>query len=235
MKTWPVEEYIKRELPRPPWVVEGLIPAFGITLIYAFPKVGKSILAIQLASALANKTPFLNHEPDHAFKVLYVQSDLPEGEWQTQIGKVGLARGWETLWIEQGWIYNPKIVSDLQESIKVGGFDFLLYDALSTISGYADLDDIAVMGRCLNVVRSISDQPTVVIHHKRKGSPGVPDHTSVSAAGSYVLSAGASTLFDLTDTTLRVRGRFVNQELSLGRDQQTGQWIPRSKASLFQL
>lgn len=235
MKTWPTDEYIKRALPRPPWVVEGLIPAYGITLIYAFPKVGKSILSIQLAHALGTNTFFLNHKPDHQFKVLYVQSDLPEGEWQTQLEKVGLIGTWETRWIEPGWLYNPKVVDDLKQTVQASSFDYLIYDALVSISGYVDLDDIVTMGRCITVLRQVSDQPCAVIHHKRKGSPGVPDHMSVSAAGSYALSAGVSTLFDLTDSALRVRGRFVSEELNLGRDPKTGQWTAKTKQDLYRL
>lgn len=236
MKAWPIEEYIKRELPRPSWAVENLIPAYGISLVFAFPKVGKSILSIQLAYALGTQTQFLGFNVPQAYKTLYVQSDLPEGEWLEQIKKVGLVTNWSTLWKEQGWLYQPADVMELQRLIASEGYSYIIYDALSSISGYTDLDDIQVMGRCLTILRFIApDVPCVVIHHKRKGSPGIPDRTQVSAAGSYVLSAGASVLLDLTDNTLKVLGRYVKEELQMGRDKETGCWKRKTKQDLYSL
>jgi hypothetical protein len=58
------------------WLVEGLLQAGWLLVINARPKVGKSIIAVNLATALAEGTPFLNL-PTSPCAVVYVDLERP--------------------------------------------------------------------------------------------------------------------------------------------------------------
>ena len=58
------------------WLVEGLLQTGWLLVINARPKVGKSIIAVNLATALAEGTPFLNL-PTSPCAVLYIDLERP--------------------------------------------------------------------------------------------------------------------------------------------------------------
>jgi hypothetical protein len=58
------------------WLVEGLLQAGWLLVLNARPKVGKSIVSVNLATALAEGTPFLNL-PTNPCAVVYVDLERP--------------------------------------------------------------------------------------------------------------------------------------------------------------
>jgi len=58
------------------WLVEGLLQAGWLFVLNARPKVGKSIIAVNLATALANGTAFLNR-PTNPCAVVYIDLERP--------------------------------------------------------------------------------------------------------------------------------------------------------------
>jgi len=54
------------------WIVEPLLPARRLVALYSAPKVGKSLLMLELAVAIATGKPVLGTPIDRARKVLYV-------------------------------------------------------------------------------------------------------------------------------------------------------------------
>ena len=239
MKIWSATDYANQEFDQPAWLVPGLIPGYGILMIYAHPKTGKSILSQQLAHELGCGGKLLGHQIEKALKVLYVQSDLPEMEWAEQMRSLALCQtcgtpfteGWDTVWIDAGWLAKkPSIEAELKNSFKAGKYGLLILDSLLTISGYADLNDLSVVGRVRRALEAITPAPKWLIHHKRKGTPGVPDKSNVSSVGHNSLAAGVSALLDLSATTkdrgsLIVQGRFVRKDLDLIRGP-AGIWLP---------
>jgi KaiC/GvpD/RAD55 family RecA-like ATPase len=66
------------------WIVEPLLPARRLVALYSAPKVGKSLLMLEIAVAVARGTEVLGTTPDRARHVLYVdfendpQNDIRE-------------------------------------------------------------------------------------------------------------------------------------------------------------
>ena len=74
---WTVSELYQAELPTLNWVVPELLPA-GLASLAGRPKMGKSLLALQLAAAVASGGVFLGHEVE-AGRVLYLAlEDSPQ-------------------------------------------------------------------------------------------------------------------------------------------------------------
>ncbi len=53
-----LDELLNTEFPEPEYIVQGLLPA-GLSSLGGRPKIGKSLLALQLAYAVASGKPFL--------------------------------------------------------------------------------------------------------------------------------------------------------------------------------
>jgi len=245
MKVWDALEFSKQEFPQPPWLIPGIIPGYGCLMLYAYGKVGKSILSVQLAHALSTQTGFLGVRPEKQFKVLYYQCDLPQSEWAYQLKELDtspysqrpLAEGWKTIWEEPGLLNVKERVERLGQIVKEGGYNLVIYDSLLSLTdGLMDLDKEDTIRKCLRRLRYISgpDNPMLVIHHKRKGIPGVGDHPSNSPAGSYAIAAGVSVLLDLRDAGIQGRGRFCRVEMELKRGPH-GIWLPKTGADLYKM
>lgn len=52
-KIWSADEFTKADLPEPSWLLPGLLPAQGLTVLAGRPKVGKSWLALDIALSIA--------------------------------------------------------------------------------------------------------------------------------------------------------------------------------------
>lgn len=214
-----------------PWLVEKLVPAYGINMIYADPKIGKSILTAQLCHALANKQDFLDHKVTKTWRVLYLQADEPAPEWSEQLARLGISDDeWNTAHLASGALTSPIIVESLKTVCKE--YEVVIFDSLVSMFGYPDIKSSTVMGHLLGQIRSIHAGPSWIIHHKLKGQAGVPRSAHIAAAGSFALSAGVSTLFDLSPRCLNVLGRVVAAKIELKRAA-NGLWLLDTRMVLY--
>lgn len=224
MKVLPASEFAHLNLAIP-WAVKDLVPAYGISLIYADPKVGKSILSIQLAHALGNGAKqFLGQDVISKRSVCYVQADEPPQEWAHQLKTVGCTEGWSTVTPPPGCLADPAMFNEIKQL--VAPFQFVILDALISLFGYPDIRSPQQAGHLLTQLRLLHPGPIWVIHHKRKSSPGIPDQSRQSGAGSFAINAGVSAIYDLSERKIKCYGRVVKKDLTLDRDDR-GRWIVR--------
>lgn len=85
-----VDTYLTLECKGGLWVLEDVLPVGGYLNIYGDPKAGKSMLAAEIASAVATPSvhevvgiPVVRHGP-----VVYFQMDTPRGIWQERFLKL---------------------------------------------------------------------------------------------------------------------------------------------------
>jgi hypothetical protein len=73
------------------WIVEPLLPARRLVALFSAPKVGKSLLMLEIAAAVAAGTPVLGVTPDRPRRVLYVDFENdPRGDVRTRLKAMGL-------------------------------------------------------------------------------------------------------------------------------------------------
>ena len=168
MKVWSAEDYAAREFEQPAWLVPQLIPGYGILMLYAHPKTGKSILSQQLAHELWHGGKLLGHSIPEKLKVLYVQSDLPEMEWAEQMKLLGVCqscdvpftKGWDTTWVEPGWLaQKPKAETEIKNTVAEGKYDLVMLDSLAKISRGIDLNDSGGVQRILAALEKLTPKP----------------------------------------------------------------------------
>lgn len=195
-----------------------------MSLLFADPKVGKSILSVQLAHALGTGSSLLGKKVSRKWRVLYVQADEPEHEWIKQLRMLGLNDEWSTVWLPK-WpppMMHPMTYTELKKIVK--DFEFVIVDSIFSLFGFPEITSPGQAGLIIRKLEELHQGPLWVIHHKRKSSPGVPDQSTNSAAGSFALTGAASTLYDLGKSRLQARGRVVAADMPLRRSQ-NGLWL----------
>lgn len=72
------------------WLLYPLIPARRASVIYSAPKVGKSLLTLEIAAHLAEGTQVLGYTPDRPIRVLYVDYENdPSGDTVNRLKAMG--------------------------------------------------------------------------------------------------------------------------------------------------
>jgi hypothetical protein len=68
------------------WIHKPLLPARRLVAIYSAPKIGKSLLMLEMAVTLSRGEKFLGHTPDRRYRVLYVDYENdPLGDVRTRL------------------------------------------------------------------------------------------------------------------------------------------------------
>lgn len=72
------------------WIVEPLLPARRLVALFSPPKVGKSLLMLELAVAVARGEPILGYTPTEPRRVLYVDFENdPRGDVRSRLQAMG--------------------------------------------------------------------------------------------------------------------------------------------------
>lgn len=72
------------------WIIDPLLPARRLIALYSAPKVGKSLLMLEIAVAISNGTQALGHIMDRPRRVLYVDFENdPRGDVRSRLKAMG--------------------------------------------------------------------------------------------------------------------------------------------------
>jgi hypothetical protein len=206
---WAVEEFRKVKIPQVQWLLPGLLPGSGWTLILAPGKTGKTLFSIQLCQALATGTPFLECQPERPYRVLYVQADAPPKNWQKQLEQYG-ASGWYTAVPPRGFFTARRSQEKFRESVALIQPEFILWDALESILAI-DTNDRLAIHRGIDAMSSVLAEPWALIHHPRKGKGDDAADTDPrnSASGSKFLTTNANAILELQAKIRAKTGRLT--------------------------
>ena len=176
------------------WLVEGRLPAGGLSMIVGKPKAGKTTLARALALAVSRGEPWLGWETTQG-PVIYLALEERESEVRDHFKTMG-AVGTEPLRLLVG--PSPgKLVEQLAKTAERERPVLVIVDTLQRLIQAKDLNDYAEVNRLLDPLTRIAKDTGAHIlfaHHSRKG-PVVKDGDS--ALGSTALTGGVDTIIQL--------------------------------------
>jgi len=222
-------EYLS--LPQPPqrWVIDQLVPAQALVVLWGPAKEGKTTLALQAGCAVTQGTPFLGYDTQRG-PVLLVQVDTPRPEL-TQIlirlSQHGLAM--EGLFLpdpEQLEVHKPMNILDkdtffyLQTLVKLVQPSLVIVDCFRELGSFKE--NVSEEQRPItNALRALtSNHPTnpcacLLIHHTAKltGKEATPNAKDAGRGSSYLAGAVDSIWF-LHQSRLKTDPRF-NREQTL--------------------
>jgi len=229
-----VSELMLMEFPEPMWIVPSIIPE-GLSILCGKPKIGKSILSVNLAVAVATGGMALGKISVERSGVLYLALEDTPKRLQKRLKAVLQGCGYpENLFIDMSF-----------KSIKDGGIEqlnswlkqhkevgFVIIDTYVKIKGQRDNSGDLYLGDYKEIVKikEVADRHNIgilLIHHTRKE---VSEDVFDTVLGTTGITGAADTIIILDKNkgtvNLHVRGRDVEEaKFSLKFDNITLSWI----------
>jgi hypothetical protein len=178
-----------------PWLVDGRLPAGGMSAIVAKPKAGKSTLARALALAVSRGEPWLGWETSPG-PVFYLAFEEKRSQVREHFRNMG-ATGEEPLQL----IIGPSpvnAIAQLESAAQRERPVLVIVDTLQTLVRAKDLNDYAVVSKALEPLVRIArlvGAHVLFVHHARKGR--------TKQDGDSVL--GSTAIMGVVDTLIEVR------------------------------
>jgi len=178
-------------------VITGLLPVESLMVLYGVPKVGKTILAMNLAYHLAAGEDWHSLQIPKPRKVLYISIEGGKRSLHGRLetiwgGEVRPPEGNIEIWAVPPFdILNPGHFAALETEVEAFGPDVIILDPLIKIHR-AEENDNGAMQRVMDRARSLitgNDRSMVIVHHSSK-------------AGNT--ARGASSIIGDADTSLRL-------------------------------
>ncbi|MFJ2544382.1 AAA family ATPase [Microbacterium sp. NPDC087589] len=166
-----------KALPRPEWLVDGLVQESGIIVLAGEGGLGKSFLAIDWACRLATGERWFGRKVKHG-KVLYVAGEGVEffddrlTAWEEHHGlRVPDDR---LQYVCDGFtLSDPAAVEHMRQVVAAHGFDLVILDTLSQLAEVENENDNAQLAAVLRQARAIRQArpgcSVLIVHHTNKG------------------------------------------------------------------
>jgi hypothetical protein len=211
------------------WLVDSLLPAHGLLLVVAPQRTGKTMLLLDLVTAVASGAPFLG-QPTQRGRTLYVMLEGPAASLAERYRRLAAHRSLDDCYVVHG--HDVRAQSEAWEQLLADVE--LLRPALVVVDTYARVLPIGAdenSARDVGITTAALDRlvrlgaAVVVVHHVAKNS----DATGGGAArGSSALPAAADGTWVLRRSgparlklTTEMRDAEA-QRLELGIDWETG-------------
>lgn len=200
-KLFTLADLLTGELAPVRWVVEGLVPAQGISVLGGDSGVGKSWLVYSLALCAAAGVDFLGQFPTQACPVLVFDAESGESLIRRRMRKLvnGLAGDGVTLpddlplrvFAGPLRLDGPKQTTGLADYLKREGVRLAIADPLiHSLPQGANENDSATMAKLFESVRYVMGETGctfVFVHHSRKRSMTNPNDAASMLRGSSAI------------------------------------------------
>jgi DNA-binding transcriptional ArsR family regulator len=199
------------------WLVEGLLPSGGVSLLAAKPKVGKSTTARCLALCVARGMPFLGRTTVQG-PVVYLALEEKRAEVAKHFRRLGATEA-DPIHIHVGAA--PEAALEALAAVIDEYYPALvIVDPLLRLVRVRDANDYAEVTRALEPVielARLSGSHIMLIHHASKGE---------RTGGDAIL--GSTALFGAVDTALLMKRNPIDGQRTIESIQRYGVDLPES-------
>lgn len=224
---------VARNLKKPEYLIENLIPEYGITEILGSPSSRKTWFALQCAISVATGKMFLDQFKTKKSNVLIINLDdheslvverlqclnAPRDESIQLLDVEGMEEQEES---EQYLITNKKdeIVETTIRTVKENKIGLIIFDTFRDVHNY-DENKSEEIGKVLGAFKRIykvAKCAIVIIHHNRKANDKIASNGMDSNRGSGSITGALTSMLQLTDEKSIKDGSKVTQlKNKLGR------------------
>lgn len=167
-------ELLSRPSPKTKWIVDGLLPTGGTSLLSAKPRVGKSTLVRNLLVSVARGEPFLGR-PTTQTPVAYLCLEEIESMVKDSFVQLG-ARPDDPIFVHMGDV-DPRCAADeVADFIKSHGPGLVVVDTLGKFLPILDFNDYgkvnAMMSAVTSLLRQSPETHLMFLHHSKKSEEG---------------------------------------------------------------
>lgn len=226
-------ELLDLDVPEPKWLVEGVLPE-GVSILAAPPKAGKTMLALNLAIALATGGMALGKQPVEQIGVLYLalegstgglkrrlEAMCPEGK---RPDKLYIAQDFPA--IDEGGNEEIRAFLALHPEVKLIMIDTFALARSRRFNGRGTSYDISVehMGPFNALARELGINLLLITHVRKAES----DDPLATVSGSYGFTGSADNVLVLE----RMRGSADAKLTVVAREQEEQELVMRFDATL---
>jgi hypothetical protein len=198
MYTWKTgKRFMKEAHTGPSFLIDQLVPATGITLLFGPPSCGKSTMLWTMAEAMRLGKPFLGRYRTAKALTLLLNLDMPSSAIYSRMKGANYEPRFHIcdfanhLNITALAVTNPGVFQALAQRAR--RYQVIMIDSLSTITNGLSLKDDWVPGLTVAALRGLFPrQAIILLHHSRKQTMGqfgpIPPHRE-DALGSNLWMA----------------------------------------------
>ena len=222
-------------LPRGPetWLIEPLLPAGGLAMLYGDPKVGKSYAAIQLALGLHDGTGWLGFRVPRPSRTVYIQLDTPRSLWGERLdalagaGVVGIddlfLADKETLNTWPFDILRGDHQELLRNALRPLEPDCVIIDTLREAHSGDENESTAMKAVVSSLVAAVHPAALILIHHSKKPSLEATPDLIHDMRGGYIAGA-MDAIIKFSKKGVHFVGRSIEQGFIAAERQDNGFW-----------
>lgn len=212
------------------WLVKGLFPAVGTSLIGAPPKCGKSIWTRQLCAFVQMGRPFLGREVQPG-RTLYFSTQERAGPIADHFRSLGCTE--ETMpAVVAGERFDPlEALERLNQTVaRMPGLKLVVVDMIGEFLPLKDSNDYQEMGRKFAPLRQLAEQFSFhlcVTTHTKKAQTDNPIH---SVIGSQAIAGAVDQIVILNNDTRQQRTITTVQRYGVSLPLTLLKWDPEKRA-----
>jgi len=227
---WTTKSLLETNFPDPVWIIDNIIPE-GLTLLAAPVKIGKSWLALDIASTLATGGLILGDTPVEPGKVLALFLEDTPRRLKNRLAKQGRTPS-EHCHIFTSWATGAEalewVLLFLEKHMEV---KLIIIDTLGRFASFRDSNDYGETTDFMAKIKRIADDfniAIVMLHHVKKA---FQDDFTHQVLGSTGIVGAVDTIITITrkrgefDAILEITGRDVEEKkLAVKFDRSCCRW-----------
>ena len=175
-------------------VIENLLPAKNLSILFGPPKAAKTSFAVGMMKALVSGEDFLGMQTRHKGKIIWICDDQSEEDTYLQADKAGLYDHPRIITWHNWTIDDLSQLEDLIRDPRTGEKPLVVIDSLTSISRNSGVDEnspaIGFLLYELKETLNALGATTLLIHHSNKGGAGLNaarGSTSITGAAANVI------------------------------------------------
>jgi hypothetical protein len=163
------------------WIVENLIPRYGLVILAGKAGVGKSMVTLHLSHAVVNGEPLFGAFPiQNRGRVLIIDNENYPGLYLQRVRALGLnpLEGIDTLNLTEFSIDRRQSIEWLEKVLAENKYTLVVLDSWTNLIRNTDENKAPEVGKVLSRLRKIAYEHGccfVLIHHLRKNMPYAVD------------------------------------------------------------
>lgn len=165
----PADEYYETTPPRIPWIVEGFAAVGAITVLVGDPGIGKSMIALSMASNASCGLPALGMATTIS-EVAYLDGENGSGEMHRRIVSTGL-RGNAQIAIAPGGFDLAKSMYQVEDAVSPATVRLLVLDSFRSLMPNVDENDSQSVSEALVPIQHLARDygvAVILLHHRSK-------------------------------------------------------------------